>query len=213
MAEAFNPYTPPAAELDVRRQVGSVVRDGRLVRMEREGQLPARCVGCNAPAGALRVERTLYWMPWQWRLPVVGVPAGLFVLMALGVEFAAILFIPALLIAILAGLVLRTRARIELGICEKHRRWRALVQAGGIALVLVVLALTVAAFTLRSHAFGPWLLVFIPLMLVVGTINGFSTTSRVTLARVTGRHLWLKHTGKAFHDSLPEAASDQAATV
>jgi len=206
MAEAFNPYTPPAAELDVRQQVGSVVREGRLVRMDREGQLPARCVACNAPAGPVRVKRALYWMPWRWRLPVVGGPVALFVLMSMGIEIAAILFIPVLFIAVLAGMLVRTRVRLELGICEKHRRRRAMVLAGGIALVLLVLSLTVAAFIIRDTALGPWLLLLIPVMLLAGAVHNYSAANLVALAKASERHQWLKHTGKAFRESLPEAA-------
>lgn len=203
MADTFNPYAPPAAEIEVRAQIGAVAQDGKLVRMERNGQLPERCITCNAPAVPARVSRKLYWTPLRWRLGAWAVALVLFALMVLGYTYAAVVFWPTVLILAVVNMALRKRVTLDLGICERHRRRRALLYGSAVTFVLLVIVVTlVAIFTGKDFA-GPWILVLMPLMLLLGAADNLSPVNGVRIAKVDSRHLWLKRTGKAFRDSLP----------
>ncbi len=203
MADAFNPYAPPAAEIEVHAQVGAVARDGDLVRMDRNGQLPERCVTCNAPAVPARVSLKLYWTPLRWRLGAWSVALVLFALMVLGVTYAAVAFWSTVLILAVINMVIRNRVTLDLGICERHRKRRALLYGSAVAFVLLVIVVTISEIVLASDIAGPWIFVLIPLMLVLGAANNLSPVNSVRIAKLDDRHLWLKRTGKAFRDSLP----------
>jgi len=208
MADAFNPYAPPAADLDLHGQVGSVARDGKLVRMDAGGHLPGRCLACNAPALPARVARTLYWTPLRWRLFAWGLPLALFALMSVGVEYALYLFWPVVLIVTVANMAIRKRVQLELGICERHQNRRRIIHGGAWFFILVVVALTVFALINGDAFVATWLFLLIPLMLIAGLASSVGPVMSVRLANVSGKHLWLKNTGQPFRDSLPEAAPD-----
>jgi hypothetical protein len=202
MADAFNPYAPPAADLDVHAQVGAVARDGDLVRMDRNGQLPERCVTCNAPAVPARVSLKLYWTPLRWRFGAWTVSLLLFALMVLGFAYAAIAFWPTVLILAVINMVIRKRVTLDLGICERHRRRRALLRGSAVVFVLLVIMLAISAIFIGENIAGPWIFLLIPLMLLLGLANSLSPVNSVRIAKLDERHLWLKRTGKAFRDSL-----------
>ena len=101
----MNPYAPPKASLEA-VVPGAVWRDGKLVRMDRQGALPDRCVVCNEHASK-RIARTLYWSPTAWRIFCWVAPVALLVA-------GSTLRIPMLL--------------LDLGACERHRRLRTVLQ-------------------------------------------------------------------------------------
>ncbi|MGE3849675.1 MAG: hypothetical protein AB7I01_22525 [Gammaproteobacteria bacterium] len=207
MTDGIDPYAPPAAELDLRQQVGEVARDGKHVRMERNGQLPHRCVICNATALPARVNRTLYWTPWQWRVFAWGLAIALFVLMSQGSGFAVILFWPAVLVIIVVHMLIRKRVRLELGICARHQRWRNILfwlAVGSAAMSILAAVVMLAA---RENLFGEATLMLIPLMFALAFANGLGPANMVRVAKVSAQHLWLARTGKAFRDSLPDVPS------
>lgn len=208
MAEPFNPYAPPQAELDAPRPADAAWRDGKLVRMDRDGSLPGRCVTCNAPALAKRVERTLYWTPWQWRAVVWATPLVLLGLMSAGLWMAGALIMPALLVLAIANAIIRKRVDLELGVCARHARLRQALGWTGIACMVAVIGLPFASPEIGvdriSIAIGAALLA----LTGVGLAYGYATAQRVALKRLTAQHLWLKGTGAAFRNALPEAPRD-----
>ena len=202
MKDTFNPYAPPAAELERRDQVGEVFRKGNLVGMQPEGQLPARCIACNGPAAAERVSRVLYWSPPAWRVSVVATIVALLGLSAAGVVVAALAFWPVILIAAVANMAVRKKVSLDVAVCERHRRLQAAstwAAALGIALVVAgifyLIQIDAVAFFLATI-----------LMFVLGILRSRTGALAVRIARLERDRLWLKGTGKAFRDSLPEAA-------
>ena len=210
MTDTFNPYTTPTAELEPHAQVGAVVRDGKFVRMDRNGQLPPRCVNCNAPALPVRIGRTLYWTTWQWKLFAWGVPSVLLALSFVGISSAMIMFWPVVLIIAIANVAIRKRVNMDFGICARHRKLRRILFGCAVALLLVVIFALVGTMVTGDTVFGPWIVLLVPLMLLLGLANSFSPVNSVRLAKVTTAHLWLKSANKEFLNSLPEAAAEGA---
>ncbi|MGH8741994.1 MAG: hypothetical protein ACREUN_13840, partial [Burkholderiales bacterium] len=71
---AMNLYAPPKAKVDPAHQLGELWRRDKLVRMDRSGALPDRCVICNADAAGYRLPRKLYWAPTAWRIGATATP-------------------------------------------------------------------------------------------------------------------------------------------
>jgi hypothetical protein len=207
MADAFDPYAPPTAELEARQALGAVARVGTLVRMDREGRLPQRCVGCNAPAAPERVSRTLYWTPWRWRLFMFGTPILLIALAFTGVEpagFIAFMLVPVLVIA---NMIIRKKLELDIALCERHQRIRSGLR--WTSLGSTVLLFLVPILSLNSpFLISTYLLAVVVLMLVLGASYARSAAQRVAISEMTPRHVLLKRTGAAFRDSLPEAGAD-----
>ncbi len=200
MSAPFNPYAPPAAELERSGQVGEVFRKGNLIGMHPEGQLPPRCVACNAQATEHRVTRVLYWSPLAWRASAVAVIFALLGLSAAGVIVAALAFWPAMLIAAVANFVIRKKVSVDLAVCERHRRFQsALTWAAALGIALVVAGIY---YLIRIDPTA--LLVAVAAMFAVGIVRSRTGALAVRVARLERDRLWLKGTGKAFRDSLPE---------
>lgn len=64
----FNPYAAPEAEIAPGKYApegGGAWRDGNLLVMSRDAELPDRCIKCNLPAHGYTLKRNLSWhAPW-----------------------------------------------------------------------------------------------------------------------------------------------------
>jgi hypothetical protein len=202
MSAQVNPYAPPASQVERRGAIGEVFRKGKLIAMHREGQLPPRCIACNAAAPGHRISRTLYWTPPAWRWSMAAVIVLILGLTSAGVVVAAIAFWPVVIIATITNLIVRKRFPLDLAICERHRHLHtALTWAAALSLAAFVGA---AAFLIGSNqigVFGVLLLV----MFALGIARSLSGALAVRVARLEGELLWLKGSRKAFRDSLPDA--------
>ena len=100
----FNPYAAPVTDLNMPRATGEsgVWRDGPLLVMSKEAELPDRCLKCNAPALGWRLKRNLSWHP-----------QGYFVILLI----SPILYI-------IVALIVRKTAQIYAPLCPDHRRVR-----------------------------------------------------------------------------------------
>lgn len=206
MTDAFNPYAPPAAEVDSEHQVGSVFRVGKLVRMDRNGSLPGRCVACNAAAAATRVERTLYWARWEWRAAAWAVPLALLGFGIGGFEDAFGLAILATFVAIVANVIIRKRMTLGVGICARRWRMRRTLGWLGVAASLSIFPLVIA--TLPESAFQFLVPASMLATLALGIAYAYTGAQRVAIRRLDEKHVWLKGTGREFRESLPEPAAE-----
>src|SRR5438445_13812252 len=104
------------------------------------------------------------------------------------------------------------QAKVEIGLCERHRRSRAT----NIALVsLAVVGASILVFT-QVHATD----IVLPLLATAGLIGGVigllyaAVGTRIVRAtKITDTHMWLQGAGEAFLASLPPAhaiAADDA---
>ena len=203
MADSFNPYAPPEADLDAPHEAGGVWRDGGLVRMERNATLPGRCVACNAPALPKRVDRALYWTPWQWRVAAWGTPLAMIGLAFGGMETAGVLVLPAIVILAIANAIIRKRVEVELGLCARHARIRLALGWAGVGCVALVMGSMFAIDLIGAGNLATVIGAAAVLLLMVGIAYSFTTSQRVAVSRLNPQHAWLRGTGQAFRDSLP----------
>ena len=127
----FNPYSAPQANLTSSGQAldsTRVWRNGKTLVMYRDAELADVCVHCGNPAEGLRIRRRLVWTnPW-WYLLIIP------------------LFIGIRLLAFVAAAIVSKRAKVEFGICAKHRSsrrlhfWAALILMG-VAIVCLIAAI------------------------------------------------------------------------
>ena len=150
-------------------------RDGKRVAMDRNAVLPDRCFKCNEPADGYRRTVKLTHVPLGTEM-MVG---------AIAYAFAK-------------------QAKVEVGLCERHRRSRAI----NIALIsLAILGASILVFT-QVQATD----VVLPLLATAGLIGGVIGllyaavgTRLVRASGITDTHVWLKGAGAPFLASLPDA--------
>jgi hypothetical protein len=169
--------------------------------MVREGALPDRCVVCNAQAG-IRVPRTLYWSPASWRFfsaitPIALLGGG----PLLGVPALTLLFWPAVILLGILHYVVRRKVKVDLGVCERHRRQRDILRGLSIAamvgMVLVFLNWSTSDATLYS------LLAAVVAIIGLASLQGRVGAQAVSLKKLDTDYAWLSGTGKDFRDALP----------
>jgi len=139
-------------------------------------------VKCNAPADGRRLTRNLSWHPPAWYLVIL---AGL-------------------LVYVIAALVVRHTARIQIGMCEKHSNQRRKRIAVGWLLGLGSIALMIVA---GSQAYIPealtWLWPVALAMFVASLVIAVIVSRLAVPARIDKHYVWLKNIHADFLDSLP----------
>jgi hypothetical protein len=200
----MNPYEPPKARVDPTQQVGELWRSGRLVRMDRTGELPDRCIVCNAGAGGNRLARKLYWSPLSWRLSAVATP---FIAMGIGIAtetwLLVALFWPLVIVMMIAHAFVRKRLSLEMGMCGRHQRWLTLARASSFVCVAGVVA-SITLWNVDDGLAAIVLLGSIGGMALVAVTQGIAGVQAISLSRVDQQHAWLAGTGKGFRAALPE---------
>ncbi len=155
-------------------------RDGKRVVLDRNAVLPDRCIKCNEPANGYRRMVKLSYVPTSREL-----------------MFGAWAYLSA------------KRAQIEIGLCERHRRSRAVTVA--LSSLAAILASIIVFTQVRATD------VTLPLLATAGLIGGVvgliyaAVAGRlVRAAKITDTHLWLKGAGEPFLASLPDAPPPSA---
>lgn len=155
----------PGVSADVRR---AIERDGPCLVVPAHGaSLPMRCVMCNAPAHE-RVTRTLRWHPPGYYLVL---------------SFAGPLYF-------IVALIVRRRARVELGLCALHVRrrrvglWLSLLGALASMAVFIAVALT------DSDAQLPYLLSTLGAIVFIAV--GLRIERVVVTHRIADHRVWLR---------------------
>jgi len=187
--------------LEEQLPTGALWRDGKLVRIDRDATLPARCIVCNQPA-ARRIARTLYYSPLGWRIGAFVAP---FVILWLGLQTGELAFLvafwPSVIILFIAHFFVRKKVRLELGACPRHWRVRLALQAVSVvATGLVFLAL----FNFHLDTSGRTLALAAGAVIVLAVAQSYVGLQAVAAQRLTDEHAWLGRTGKPFREALPE---------
>jgi len=190
----INPYAAPQHDVVVHPPAvdpgGGVWRDGKLLVMHKQAVLPDRCVKCNQPAGGRRLKRSLSWHHPGYFLAVL---AGVWVY-------------------IIVALVVRHTAKIEIGMCEVHRRKRWQAIATSWLLVLVgILAIFGGGSLIDSPAnvlawLGPWFLFGGIALFVAGLIYAVTVVPPVAPQKIDKEYVWLKKVDPAYVAEFPPIA-------
>ena len=199
-------FAPPKAALTDTRQRGNVYCVGKLVRMDRAGSLPDRCVVCNGDANGERVSHAAYWTPPTTRWVMIAIP---FVVLGAGMVGGsvegALLFWPVVLLMVIANALVREKVTLDIGECRRHARTRTISYASAMASVLATIALVIVSLLAREYndRILSAMLAMIPLMAVFAGVQARIGTRKVAVARLDDTHLWIKGCGKPFREALP----------
>jgi hypothetical protein len=153
-------------------------RQGRTLVMRRDAGLPDRCVKCNAPVNGAKLPRNLYWHH-----------PGLYLLIFLN-----------LLIYVIVALIMRQRAKISVGLCEKHRSIRVKAISAAWTLALLGVGLLVWGIVIENG----WLMVGGVISQVAGIIYGVVRARTVTPRRIDKEHIWLNGVCAEYLENLPD---------
>ncbi len=182
----FNPYAAPEAALSsesigIESDEGrGVWRDGKTLVMAKPARLPSRCIKCNEPA-TYRLPRSL-----SWHSPFL--------------YFLLILMLLGLILFLITALIVRETAKIQVPLCEEHRRKRS----NAILTAWIISLSGIALFF--APAFDEQLvpLVFVGIaMLLFGLIYGSFQSQVVTPKKIDKTHVWLNNVGPLYLASLP----------
>jgi hypothetical protein len=178
-----NPYRAPQSDFSGGSRAGGgerVWRDGDVLVMDRDAQLPSRCIKCNRPAST-RLLRKLSWhSPWLFLLIFAGI-----------------------LVYAIVAVIVRKRADVHIGLCTEHqqRRRRLSWIAWGL------FGASIVSFIGSDVAnTGAWVGVGFLLLLAAGVVCALAVRA-VQPVRIDDRHVRLKGAGREFLSSLSTFAN------
>lgn len=157
--------------------------DGGHVIVLRGGGLPGRCVVCNAPSTGT-VRRRFRWYPWWVNL----------------------LILPGLLFALIAILIMQKEMRLEVPLCDEHRRRRRMRLVACVAWMLAsVVAVPVAWgwLSILPGMVGAWMGFLAIISVLVSLWVEQSVAGILRPRRITADAGRFSGAGNAFLGSLP----------
>jgi hypothetical protein len=157
---------------------GNLWRVGKRLVTCSETAFPDRCVKCNAPANGFRLKRVLYWQHPAYYL----------------------LLLCNILVLAIVVLIVRKKAILHVGLCEKHiiRRQRGLII--GWSSFAIGVMLVIAAAWLGSG----WAALIGIAILLGGGITGAVMATTVSAAKITKENVWVTGIHRDFLAQLPE---------
>jgi hypothetical protein len=175
VSNEINPYAPPKAVLEV-EPAHEYWREGKILVMRIGSAAPPRCVKCNEPAVKPIKSRVVHWHHPGW-----------YVLVLVNV-----------LLYVLVAFFIRKKARIALGLCQRHllrRRIFATIGIGGFVFGFFLAAVGVNHDEGGSAVFGA-------LLMLIAAIAGLAASRTAYPSGITKEEVRLKGCGTAFLDSL-----------
>ena len=180
----YSPYAPPQSEL---RGLGATVagpwRQEQLLVLRRDGELPERCIRCNA-AAITRRKTSLQWHHPAWYL---------------------LLILP--LIYVIVAMIVRQRQKVYVGLCQRHRlRFLGgrLFTVAGVAFWFM-LSLNMGRFAVQLDENTVRLLpVAMAVLCLLWVLIARQLTHLISAKRIDQDYAWLNGCDKTFLDSLPE---------
>jgi hypothetical protein len=180
----INPYAPSKASMAPRSSPAAVDsetkvwRDGKTVVTRHDASLPARCVKCNAPADQPTKVRTLYWMN----------------------PFIYLLFLINALILIIVYFIVRKKAEVDPGLCERHKKRRLYAITYGWLAFLAGLALIFIGLGGDQP-----LVAVLGVLLLISALVAAMTFGRIIYAKkITKDEVRLGGFAVAYLDELPD---------
>ena len=166
------PYFPPATH-----GMPSIWRTQSTLVMTKEASLPDRCIKCNAYTDQ-RLKRKL-----TWHHPALY-----------------LLIFASLLIYLIVAMVVRKKARIDVGLCAEHKAARKRSIAITWSLGLLSIGSFVMAAMLEDFTFIVASLAF----LVATIIYGIVTLRIVAPTKIDEHYVWLKGANPEYLQEFPE---------
>jgi hypothetical protein len=178
-------YAMPYAPL-----MGGVWREGQLIVVPTQAELPDVCVKCGEPAGGWRWRKKLYW-----HHPAL---------------YLLIIF-PGLLIYVIVALCVRKKATVGVGLCRAHRSRRikwilatTMLALGGLVVLFGGIAMAAGARSSQAE-YGVLLVLAALVMLILAAVAGLRGTRVLQPRRIDGPWAWYIGGGEGFLRGLPAA--------
>lgn len=155
-----------------------VWRDKSTLVMSQGVALPDRCIKCNEPAHGFRLKRKL-----TWHHPAIY-----------------LLILVAVLIYLIVSLILRKRAIVEIGLCERHlakRRKNLLV-------TWLLFLLGVAGFIMAAVAEDGTYALVGTILLLCAIIYALAVVRVVAPSKIDDKFVWLRGVNKDYLNQLPQ---------
>jgi hypothetical protein len=158
--------------------MAAIWRSGKLLVTGVKTTLPDFCVKCNAPSQGDRLRRKLYW-----HHPAIY-----------------LLIIVSILIYAIVALLVRKRADLEVGLCERHHAKRRRDILLSWLLGFLGVGLIVAAVIQSNGLMG-----FAGAVVLIGAlIYAAITTPIVSAQRIDGEYVWVRGVCREYLSALPE---------
>lgn len=161
--------------------IDEVWRNGNVLIMKKDAELPDRCIKCNLPAET-HIRRDLFWHAnWVYFLVFLSP-----------------------LIYIVVALLVRKTAKIEIGLthaCAKKRRTAILIAW---LLALAGLGVIIGGFsTLKGDA--PLYTMFTGIVVMIaGAVWGVVGARLISVSEISHDYIWIKGVCPDYLDELPE---------
>ena len=163
-------------------------RHGRFLVVEDQRELPQRCVKCNEPATRC-YRRKLIWTPTWVNFTLLAILLGVGILLYL-----------------IFAMIFRRRATIDLYLCERHQKRRALMIAGAwmsfVACVVTFFFGLVTAWDVNGIGLGGFLMGVSALLLVTTLLLLVSMTI-VRTVKIADGLAYLGGVSEAFRETFP----------
>jgi hypothetical protein len=179
-------YAMPYAPLS-----GGVWREGQLIVVPTQAELPDVCVKCGEPADGWRWRKKLYW-----HHPAL---------------FLLIIF-PGLLIYVIVALCVRKKATVGVGLCRAHRSHRNkwilatwMLTLGGIAGLVAGIAVAAGALGNQAAGYGMFVILAAMVMLIFAAVGGMRGARVLLPRKIDGPWAWYTGGGERFLRGLPVA--------
>jgi hypothetical protein len=156
----------------------SMWRQGRRLVTRSETPFPDRCVKCNAPANGFRLKRVLYWAH----------PAYLLLLLC------------NILILLIVYLIVRKKAVLDIGLCERHRARRKL----GLTIAWSSVALGLILLCCAGIFDSGWCILTGCFVILTGGIAGGIMARTIAPTKIDKDTVWASGVHKDFLAMLPE---------
>jgi hypothetical protein len=174
LADGYVLPPPPSVGLP-----GSGVwRDQKKLVMSKDATLPQWCIKCNAPTNGLVLKRKL-----TWHHPAIY-----------------LILLVAALIYVIVAMVVRKRATVEIGLCEKHLAKRR----QGLWITYLLFFLGVGGFVLAIAAEDVTYLLVGVVLLLASVIFALAAVRIVLPTKIDDRFVWLKGVNEDYLDRLPQ---------
>jgi amino acid transporter len=185
--EASNPYAPPESELKMALEPGGVWRQEKTIVMQRNAELPGRCIQCNAAVKPGKTRRIYYLNIW---LQIV--------MLTLFLVFNLLALLP----IIIVSLIFRKTAKLQIPVCERHRRKRFWITAT--AVVLLAASIAIGVIAARVSGNGEVIFMVAAAMFAVAFVLAVVRGQLLRAKKIDKEMLILKGAKLPFLDSLPE---------
>ena len=188
--EEMNPYAPPESAVEVIAVPGGIWRNDKLLVMQRDAELPGRCIYCNQKAELSKKRRFLYLNIWVQATVIL-----------LFVVFNILAMIPILIII----LIFRKSAKIRVPLCPEHRKKRLSITLAILAALLVSVGF--GFLSVKSTGYPEFYLLLSVGIFAMAFVLAVIRGQLLKAKKIDAKMMVFKGAKQPFLDSLPEYAN------